>query len=90
MADPKPIFACALKAAASGIILAHNHLSGSLQASQADIDPTKKLRGGGKLLDSQMLDHVIVISESYYSLDQGSCSLASLQHFFFARKEVVL
>src|SRR5687768_9931527 len=35
VADPKLIFGCALKAAASGVILAHNHPSGSLQASQA-------------------------------------------------------
>jgi len=45
VADPKLIFG-ALKGAASGIILAHNHPSVSLQASQADIDLTKKLRGG--------------------------------------------
>ena len=72
VADPKLIFGCALKAAASGIILAHNHPSGSLQASQADIDLTKKLRDGGKLLDIQILDHIIMTSESYYSFaDEG-------------------
>ena len=72
VADPKLIFACALKGAASGIILAHNHPSGSLQASQADIDLTKKLRDGGKLLDIQILDHIIITSESYYSFaDEG-------------------
>ena len=72
VADPKLIFACALTGAASGIILAHNHPSGSLQASQADIDLTKKLRDGGKLLDIQILDHIIMTSESYYSFaDEG-------------------
>src|SRR5688572_668937 len=72
VADPKLIFGCALKAAASGIILAHNHPSGSLQASQADIDLTKKLRDGGRLLDIQVLDHIILTSESYYSFaDDG-------------------
>ena len=50
VADPKLIFGCALKAAASGIILAHNHPSGALQPSQADIDLTKKIKEGGKLL----------------------------------------
>ena len=72
VADPKLIFACALKAAASGIILVHNHPSGSLQASQADMDLTKKLREGGKLLDIQVLDHIILTSEAYYSFaDEG-------------------
>ena len=72
VADPKLIFGCALKAAASGIILAHNHPSGSLQASHADIDLTKKLRYGGKLLDIQVLDPIIMTSESYYSFaDEG-------------------
>ena len=72
VADPKLIFGCALKAAASGVILAHNHPSGCLQASQADLDLTKKLRDGGKLLDIQVLDHIIITSEAYYSFaDEG-------------------
>jgi DNA repair protein RadC len=72
IADPKIIFGCALKAAASGIILAHNHPSGALQPSQADKDLTKKLKDGGKLLDIQVLDHIIITTESYYSFaDEG-------------------
>ena len=66
------IFGCALKAAASGIILAHNHPSGCLHPSQADIDLTKKLKDGGRLLDIQILDHIIMTSEAYYSFaDEG-------------------
>src|SRR3990170_6054261 len=60
VADPKLIFGCALKAAASGIILAHNHPSGNLTASQADIDLTRKFKEAGKLLDIQVLDHIII------------------------------
>lgn len=72
VADPKVIFAAALKANASGIILAHNHPSGNLNASQADIDLTRRIKEGGKLLEIQLLDHVIVTTESYYSLaDDG-------------------
>jgi DNA repair protein RadC len=72
VADPKLIFGCALKAAASGIILAHNHPSGALQPSQTDMDLTKKLKEGGKLLDVQILDHIIITSEAYYSFaDEG-------------------
>jgi len=80
VADPKLIFGCSLKAAASGIILAHNHPSGSLQPSQADMDLTKKLRDGGKLLDIQVLDHIIVpVKHIIDLLMKGSCS--PLFHF---------
>lgn len=72
VADPKVIFACALKAAACGIILAHNHPSGNLTASQADIDLTKKLSLGGKFLEISVLDHIISTSEAYFSFaDEG-------------------
>src|SRR6267378_3093138 len=72
IADPKLIFAAAIKANACGIILAHNHPSGNLQPSQADIDLTKRVKDGGKLLEIQVLDHVIVTTEGYYSFaDEG-------------------
>jgi DNA repair protein RadC len=72
VADPKVIFACALKAAACGIILAHNHPSGNLTASQADVELTKKLSAGGRILEIAVLDHIIITSESYFSFaDEG-------------------
>lgn len=72
VADPKLIFAGALKAGASGMILAHNHPSGNLIASQADIELTKKLKAGGKLLEIEVLDHVIITGEGYLSFaDEG-------------------
>ena len=49
VADPKLIFAAAIKANACGIILAHNHPSGNLQPSKADIDLTRKVKEGGFL-----------------------------------------
>jgi DNA repair protein RadC len=72
IADPKIIFAAALKCAASGIIVAHNHPSGNLNPSQADIDLTKKLKECGKFLEIQLLDHLICTTERYYSFaDEG-------------------
>ena len=72
VADPKLIFAAAIKTNACGIILAHNHPSGNLQPSQADIDLTRRMKEGGKLLEIQVLDHVIITSEGYYSFaDDG-------------------
>ncbi|HNP08747.1 MAG TPA: JAB domain-containing protein [Cyclobacteriaceae bacterium] len=72
VADPKLIFAAAIKANACGIILAHNHPSGTTQPSQSDIALTKKIKEGGKLLEVQLLDHIIVTSEGHYSFaDEG-------------------
>ena len=72
VADPKVIFQTALKANASAIILSHNHPSGNLTPSSADINLTKKLNKGGKLLDISIHDHIIYTSEGYYSMaDEG-------------------
>jgi DNA repair protein RadC len=72
VADPKIIFKVALAELASGIILAHNHPSGNLTASQADIELTKKLKDAGKLLEIQVLDHLIVAGQKYFSFaDEG-------------------
>jgi DNA repair protein RadC len=72
VADPKLVFAAAIKANASAMILAHNHPSGQVKPSQADINLTKKMVGGGKLLEIPVLDHIIVTSEKSYSFaDEG-------------------
>ena len=72
VADPKVIFALALKGVASGIIVAHNHPSGNLKPSQADIKLTQKLSDAGRLLDIVLLDHLILTSDSYTSFsDEG-------------------
>jgi DNA repair protein RadC len=72
VADSKLIFVAALKAAASYIILAHNHPSGNLKPSTEDIRLTKKLVDGGKLLDLQVVDHLIITSDGFYSFcDEG-------------------
>ncbi len=72
IADPKIIFAATLKAGASSLILSHNHPSGNLKPSKADISLTKKVKAGGELLDIAILDHIILTSKGYYSLaDEG-------------------
>lgn len=72
VADPKLIFSTALKACASCIILSHNHPSGNLKPSNADIRLTKKIKAGGELLDITVLDHIIITAEGYASLaDEG-------------------
>lgn len=71
--DPKLVFAAALKANASGIILAHNHPSGTLKPSRADKHLTRKLRQGGRILEINILDHLIITPyDGYYSFtDEG-------------------
>lgn len=65
--DPKIIFATALKARAQRIILAHNHPSQCLSPSFADISLTRKLHECGRLLDIDVVDHLIVTPGGYYS-----------------------
>lgn len=72
LADPKVIFATALKSGASGIILCHNHPSEELQPGKADIDLTHKLQQGGRILDIEVLDHLIVSKDNFYMFaDEG-------------------
>lgn len=72
IADPKVIFSAALRYSAVNIMLSHNHPSGNLKPSQADIDLTKKIAAAGRLLDIKVLDHLIITDSSYYSFaDEG-------------------
>ncbi len=72
VADPKIIFATALKCSASSILCCHNHPSTNLKPSQADIQLTNKLKEAGKFLDLPLLDHLIITEESFYSFaDEG-------------------
>ena len=67
IADPKVIYVSALKANAASIILAHNHPSGNLKASHADIELTKKLKNAGLFLDLPILDHIILTKDGFLS-----------------------
>ncbi|MBS3916027.1 MAG: DNA repair protein RadC [Bacteroidetes bacterium] len=70
--DAGPLFKLALLENAKGIILCHNHPSGSNKPSDADISITKRLKGAGALLEIQILDHLIITATGYYSMgDEG-------------------
>ena len=72
IAEPREVFRNAIHLGASSIIIAHNHPSGSLIPSRADIKVTKELVKAGKLLKIGVIDHIIVSSEGYYSFsDEG-------------------
>ena len=70
--DTRIVFKIALEQNATSIILSHNHPSGKLQPSDADIQITKKIKAAGKELDIPVLDHIIITERDYYSFaDEG-------------------
>jgi DNA repair protein RadC len=70
--DPRIVFLKALEVQATSLVLCHNHPSGNLKPSRADEEITAKLKSAGKLLDINVIDHLIVSDEGYYSFaDEG-------------------
>jgi DNA repair protein RadC len=71
--DPRLIFASALKVnACCSIILAHNHPSGNLNPSESDRKLTRQMVEAGKILEIDVIDHVIITDRGFYSfLDNG-------------------
>ncbi len=70
--DVRLIFKIALENLSNSMILIHNHPSGNLKPSQADIDLTKKLKNAGVMMDIPVLDHLIITEKKYYSFaDEG-------------------
>jgi len=65
--DPRIIFGVALQTASSAIVVAHNHPSGSLKPSPQDIAITQQLRAAGKMIGINVLDHLIITRDSYFS-----------------------
>lgn len=67
VADIKIIFKKAIELLSNNIILIHNHPSGNLKPSDADIQLTRKMKEGGKLVDINVLDHLIFTDNGFYS-----------------------
>jgi len=67
--QPREVFKPAIIIGASSIVLCHNHPSGDTSPSKEDIDVTRKLVEGGKILNIEILDHVI-IGDSYCSFKE--------------------
>lgn len=72
VADPILVAKYAIDSLAKAVILCHNHPSGNLNPSDADINLTAKIKQGLKLFDITVLDHIILTESSYYSFaDEG-------------------
>jgi len=70
--DPRTVFRAALECGATSFIMAHNHPSGQLKASEPDKAITEKLKQGGQILEIRLLDHIILTADSYLSMaDEG-------------------
>jgi len=67
IADIRIIVSTALKTLSTYIILCHNHPSGNLKPSDADINLTKQIKKAAQLFEIQVVDHIILTKESYYS-----------------------
>jgi len=65
--DVRILFKTALEHFATGIVVAHNHPSGNLKPSQEDLKITKQINEAGKLLNVQLLDHLIIAQNSFFS-----------------------
>jgi DNA repair protein RadC len=69
LVDVRLVFKVALEMGATGLILCHNHPSGTLIPSDADKQITKKLKAAGQNLDINVLDHVIIAENGFYSFN---------------------
>ncbi|WP_322549248.1 RadC family protein [Flavobacterium psychraquaticum] len=70
--DIRIIFKMAFEQNATAIILTHNHPSGKLMASDADLQITKRIKEAGKTLEIQVLDHIIITENGYFSFQDES------------------
>ena len=77
MVDPKEVFKAAFKAGADAIIVAHNHPSGNLMPSRADLQLTEELRSRAEWLGLEFIDHII-LGTSKTATDLDFTSLAEL------------
>ncbi len=73
--DSRLIFAVALKCNATGIILCHNHPSGNLKPSDADITLTRSIKKCADFLDINLIDHLIITKNGCFSFsNEGKLS----------------
>ncbi|MEQ8526079.1 JAB domain-containing protein [Gracilimonas sp.] len=70
LVQPITVFQTAILGNANSILVCHNHPSGNLKASGADIQLSKRLRDAGKLLGIEVVDHIVLTKESFTSIKE--------------------
>lgn len=73
--DLRQIFSRGLEHHSTGMIMFHNHLSGNPHPSVSDIDKTKNVSKVGKILEIQLVDHIIITNNGYYSFADEEVTL---------------
>lgn len=68
LVHPREVFAPAIEDRAASIIIAHNHPSGNLEASDADHAVTQRIRDAGELLGISLIDHILITKDSWKTL----------------------
>jgi len=71
--DPREVFAAAIAARATAIVLAHNHPSGDPEPSAVDVALTSQLAEGGRILGIRVLDHIVLGDGAFVSLLERGC-----------------
>ena len=72
LVHPREVFGPAVREAAVAVVIAHNHPSGDPSPSKQDHDVTERLKAAGVLLGIDLLDHIVVGTERYYSFADGA------------------
>ena len=72
LVHPREVFEPAIRHIAAQIILAHNHPSGDAEPSEDDLEITKRLSEAGKILDIELIDHIIVTKNNYFSFKENN------------------
>ena len=68
--NPLEVFSLAVQKKSPHIILVHNHPGDTLKPSKEDIELTKKIVKGGKILHIAVLDHLLITTDGYYSFEE--------------------
>jgi DNA repair protein RadC len=71
LVHPREVFKPAIEYGAAGVILAHNHPSGVITPSQADVEITEKLISASKLIGIPLVDHVVIAGDTFISIEAG-------------------
>ena len=70
LVHPREVFSYAIEKRCASIIVAHNHPRGILEASNEDINVTKRLKESGKILGIELIDHLIITNDGFVSLKE--------------------
>jgi len=69
---PREVFKKAIECSAASVILVHNHPSGDPEPSEDDLETTKQLTEAGKILGIEVVDHIIITKNNYFSFKDGN------------------